>query len=174
MSFLGLMATAAALGWLLRMALGRPTDLRTAMRLGAAAAFLFTGVDHFVSDQARYLPMMPEFFGDWRLPLIWLTGAAEIAGAVGLLVSPRLCSRLRLPNLRYWAGLGLGVMLGFLVIANINVALTGGGVEGLPFGQWYFWLRPALQPLIIAWVLYAAGVIGGAPGDARAPAREVA
>ena len=42
-----------------------------------------------------------------------------------------------------------------------NVAMKGGGVDGLSFGQWYFWLRPAFQPLIIFWVLYAAGVMPG-------------
>ena len=34
-------------------------------------------------------------------------------------------------------------------------------MDGLAFGQWYFWLRPAFQPLIILWVLYSAGVIPG-------------
>jgi uncharacterized membrane protein len=165
MSVLLLMASIAALVWLFSAVFRRATDRRTAMRFGTAGAFLFTGVDHFLSSETRYLPMMPEFFGDLRLPLIWFTGVAEIAGALALLLPLRVDEALKLPNLRRWAGLSLSVMLGFLVIANVHVALQGGGVEGLAFGAWYFWLRPLLQPLIILWVLYAAGVIGQTPSS---------
>ena len=41
-------------------------------------------------------------------------------------------------------------------------------VFALDFGAWYFWLRPAFQPLLVWWVLYAVGVVG-APGRARGP-----
>lgn len=159
MSFLLLMAGAAAIAWLVSAVARRPLNMRDAMRIGAAAAFLFTGSDHFLNAQARYLPMMPAFFGALALPLVWFTGAAEIAGAVGLLVPLRIYERLGLPNLRYAAGVALAIMLAFLVIANINVALKGGGVSGLAFGDWYFRLRPLFQPFIIVCVLYASGAI---------------
>lgn len=185
MSFLLLMASVAAVTWVLRAVLGRGigrgSDLRTAMRIGAAGAFLFTGVDHFVSGETRYLGMMPAFFGDLRMPLIWFTGVAELAGAVGLLVPLRVFRVLKLPNLRRWAGIGLAILLAFLVIANVHVAIEGGGVEGFAFGAWYFWVRPFFQPLIALWVLYGAEVIGkerrrgGAPSpplrDQAGPAR---
>ncbi|PZO08952.1 MAG: hypothetical protein DCF27_06875 [Lysobacteraceae bacterium] len=161
MSFLLLMAAVAAMGRLVSFVLRRPMTLRDAMRVGAAGAFLFTGVDHFINVDTRYLPMMPAFFGGLARPLVLFTGAAEIVGAMGLLVSMSVYKRLGLPNLRYTAGVALAVMLAFLVIANINVAMKGGGVDGLSFGQWYFWLRPAFQPLIIFWVLYAAGAMPG-------------
>lgn len=51
-------------------------------------------------------------------------------------------------------------MLSIVVMANVHVALEGATVDGLPFGAWYYWLRPFLQPLIVLWALYAAGVIG--------------
>jgi uncharacterized membrane protein len=130
------------------------------MRFGAAGAFPFTGTDHFMSAQSRYLPMMPDFFGSASLPLIRFTGAAEIAVAIALLVPLGLYARMKLPNLRYWAGIGLAVMLAFLVIANVNVAIEGTGVAGISAGEWYFWTRPLFQPVIMLWVLYAAGVIG--------------
>lgn len=161
MSFLLLMAAAAAMGWLVSFVVRRPMSLRDAMRIGAVGAFLFTGLDHFISADTRYLPMMPAFFGHLARPLVLFTGAAEIAGAIGLLVPTSAYKRLGLPNLRHAAGIALSVMLAVLVIANINVAIKGGGVDGLAFGQWYFWLRPAFQPLIIFWVLYAAGVMPG-------------
>jgi uncharacterized membrane protein len=163
MSFLFLMTVAASFAWLIGHVARTPIGLRDAMRIGAAGAFVFTGCDHFISGESRYLPMMPAFFGDLALPLVWFTGAAEIAGATGLLVPLSACCRLGLPNLRRCVGIALAVMLGFLVTANINVAIKGSGISGLEFGQWYFWLRPIFQPFIIAWVLYAAGVIGREP-----------
>ncbi len=159
MSFLLLMCMIGLMSWVTGGLLRRGVRLRAAMRFGAGGAFLFTGVDHFLNDETRYLPMMPAFFGDGALPLIWLTGAAELLGAVGLLLPAAFYRRLGLPDLRYWAGVGLGLMLSLVVIANVNVAVTGSGVDGLPFGQWYYWIRPLLQPLIILWVFYAAGVI---------------
>ncbi len=88
----------------------------------------------------------------------WFTGAAELAGAIGLLLPPGVYHRLGLPDLRRAAGIGLALLLSLVVVANVHVALTGATVDGLPFGTWYYWLRPFLQPVIIAWALYAAGV----------------
>lgn len=170
MSFLVLMTIAAAGAWLVGRLPRRRLDLRAAMRLGAALAFALVGVDHFQSAETRYVPMMPAFFGDWSLPLVLFTGAAEIAGAIGLALPQRWAAAAGLPHLRWWVGVALAVMLAFLVIANVNVALQGGGVEGLAFGQWYFWLRPFLQPLIILWVLYAAGVAWSADAPRARPA----
>lgn len=161
MSFLLLMAAVAAMGWLVTLILRPPMGLRDAMRLGAVGGFLFTGIDHFVNVDTRYLPMMPAIFGSLARPLVLFTGAAEIAGAIGLLLPISTYKRLGLPNLRYMAGVALAGMLVALAIANINFAIKGRGVDGLAFGHWYFWLRPAFQPLIILWVLYAAGVMPG-------------
>lgn len=160
MSFLLLMSFISVLSALVTTLAGRGWTLRSAMRHGMAGGFLYTGVDHFLSGTSRYLPMMPEWFGSLSLPLVWFTGAAELVGAVALLTPLVLWRRLGLPDLHRWAGVGLALLLSVMVIANINVALKGGGVAGLEFGAWYFWLRPFLQPLIIAWALYASGVIG--------------
>ncbi|MCH8505004.1 MAG: DoxX family protein [Ectothiorhodospiraceae bacterium] len=160
MSFLLLMALLAGFSWLSCRLLAWREGLRTHMRIGAAGAFLFTGVDHFLNAEERYVPMMPAFFEPFSLQLVWLTGAAELAGAAGLLLPLAVSRKLGLPDLRYWAGVGLAVMLAVVVIANINVAIQGTGVAGIGLGSWYFWLRPFFQPLIILWVLYAAGVIG--------------
>lgn len=87
------------------------------------------------------------------------TGAAELAGALGLLLSPRLYRGLGLPNLRRAAGIGLALLLSVVVVANVHVALSGASVDGLPFGAWYYRLRPFLQPVIVLRAPYAAGVI---------------
>lgn len=163
MSFLLLMSFAAVLSALVRRLFGRPRSLRTSMRHGMAAAFLFTGVDHFVHDTTRYLPMMPPWFEPLSLELVWFTGAAELAGAIGLLLPAQVYRRLGLPDLRPAAGLGLALLLGFVVIANVHVALSGATVDGLPFGAWYYRLRPLLQPVIVGWALYATGWIGARP-----------
>ncbi len=159
MSFLLLMSIIAVAAWLGGLIGKWDKDLRSVMRVGAAGAFLVTGTDHFLNAKDRYLPMMPDFFGSASLPLVWFTGGAEIAGAIALLVPLRLYASLKMPNLRYWAGIGLAVMLACMVMANINVAIEGTGVAGIDAGKWYFWTRPFLQPVIMFWILYAAGVV---------------
>lgn len=163
MLFIALMLIFALLAYIPQFFLGDRRDLRMAMRHGMAGGFLFTGIDHFLNAAERYVPMMPDFLSPWAFELVWFSGTAEIAGAIGLLLPLGLYARLGLPNLRAWAGIGIAVMLCFLVIANINVALQGASYPGagatLP--GWYYWIRPALQPLIILWALYAAGAIGG-------------
>ncbi|HLT25064.1 MAG TPA: DoxX family protein [Zeimonas sp.] len=171
MSFLMLMTLIAASSALVQRLHSGRIDLRRAMRHGMAGGFLFTGVDHFVHDTERYLPMMPPWFEPLSLELVWFTGAAELAGALGLLLPPALYRRLGLPDLRRAAGIGLALLLGCVVVANVHVALVGATVDGLPFGAWYYRLRPFLQPLIVLWALYAAGVIGVRRAPDPAPAR---
>lgn len=133
-------------------------DRRTALRHGLAAGFVFTGVDHFVHTQERYVPMIPDFLAGAATALVYVTGVAEVAGAVGLVVPLAVYRRLGLPNLRWWAGVGLTVLLAVMVAANINVAMQGSAVEGLDAGPVYAWVRPLLQPVIMAWALYAGEV----------------
>lgn len=170
MSFLLLMSILAALSALLQRLLEGRWNRRAAMRHAMVGGFAFTGIDHFVNDTERYLPMMPPWFDPLALELVWFTGAAELAGALGLLLSPRVYRRLGLPNLRRAAGIGLALMSSVVVVANVHVAMSGASVHGLPFGAWYYWLRPFLQPLFVLWALYAAGVIGAGASD-RGPPR---
>ncbi len=160
MSFLVLILVLSGLAYLPQLILGHRRDYRMAMRHGLAGGLIFTGIDHFLSTESRYVPMMPQFLSDYAVPLIYLTGAAEIAGAIGLVMPLSVYRQLGLPNLRRWAGIGLALLLTVMVIANINVAVVGTQVEGLPFGRWYYWLRPFLQPIFVVWALLAAGVIG--------------
>ena len=159
MSFLLLMVALSALAYVPQFLLGDRKDYRMAMRHGMAGSFIFTGIDHFVSSYSRYVPMLPDFLADHALALVYLTGAMELAGAIGLVIPLVIYSRLGMPNLRKWAGIGLAVMLAFLVIANVNVALKGSRVQGLEFGPWYYYLRPFFQPIFMLWALFAAGVI---------------
>lgn len=164
MSFLAFLVIASLLAYVPQYFLGDRRDVAMAMRHGMAVALLFTGTDHFVNDQIRYLPMMPAWFGSLALPLVWFTGMAEIAGAIGIAMPLRAWQRLRLPNLRPVAGVALAVLFALLVIANIHVAIAGTDVHGLAFGRTYLVVRPFLQPLFMLWALYAAGVVGSGGG----------
>jgi uncharacterized membrane protein len=112
-----------------------------------ALALVLVGADHWVSPQ-RYLAMMPAWI-PLHLELVLFTGAAEIAGALGLLV----------PKLRRLAGFMLALYFVAVFPANVHNALNGLAVEGLPQAGWYYWARLPFQPLAIWWALYASGLI---------------
>ncbi|CAN5385099.1 hypothetical protein BH23GEM4_BH23GEM4_09840 [soil metagenome] len=73
--------------------------------------------------------------------LVALSGAAEIAGGIGVLV----------PALRCAAGVGLIALLVAVFPANVYMVLrpaeAGGGIP-----LWLLWLRLPLQAALIAWV----------------------
>jgi uncharacterized membrane protein len=142
MLFFTLLVVIAFLAWGLRVR-GWPARMRIAM----AVALLFVGADHWINPQ-RYLPMMPPWV-PLHLEMVLFTGAAEIAGALGLLV----------PRLRRAAGFMLALYFVAVFPANIHNALNGLAVEGLPQAQWYYWVRLAFQPLAIWWALYSAELI---------------
>jgi uncharacterized membrane protein len=114
------------------------------MRLAMALALLFVGSDHWINPQ-RYLPMMPSWI-PLHLELVLFTGAAEIAGGIGLLWA----------KTRRLAGLMLAVYFVAVFPANIHNALNGLAVEGLPQASWYYWLRLPFQPLALWWALFSA------------------
>jgi uncharacterized membrane protein len=130
-----------------------------AMRHGMAGGFTFTVIDHFVHAHNRYVPMLPDVLAEYALALVYMSGAAELAGAIGLVLPLATYRQLDLPNLRKWAGIGLALLLVFLVLANVNVAVKGSGVQGLEFGAWYYWLRLLFQPIFILWALFVAGIL---------------
>jgi len=166
MEVLILMLVLSSIAYIPQRIFGDRTDYRMALRHGMAGGFIFTGLDHFLTPE-RYVPLIPAFLSGYAPELNEISGIAELAGAIGLVVPLVVYRRLGLPNLRRWAGLALALFLAAIVIGNINVALQGAQVHGLPFGRWYYWLRPFLQPVFIVWALYAGGIIGArkGPGD---------
>jgi uncharacterized membrane protein len=132
---LTLLAVPAAKGW--------PARMRFAMAL----ALFFVGSDHWIHPD-RYLAMMPPWI-PLHLELVLFTGAAEIAGGLGLLI----------PRFRALAGVLLAVYFVAVFPANLHNALNGLSVEGLPEASWYYWARLPFQPLAIWWALFSAGVI---------------
>lgn len=109
-----------------------------------AVGFLMTGVMHFTTTD-RFLGMMPPWL-PWHLEWVYLSGVFEIVGALGLL------SR----RTRRVAAYGLAALLVAVSPANLHVAMSGGHVEGLPTGAWYYWLRIPFQLVFIGWALWVA------------------
>jgi uncharacterized membrane protein len=159
MFFILLMAFIALISWLPRLIAGRPVAWRDPLRHGMGGAFLFTGIDHFMSLEARYLPMIPPYLSAWDVQLVMLSGLLEIAGAVGLLMPRAGWRRLHLPDLRPAAGIGLAMLLSVMVIANAHVAEAQSSVAGLSMGGGYEALRPLLQPFILLWALVCSEAV---------------
>ena len=120
---------------------------RTALRWLLAAAYLFAGVAHLRSP-AGFLQITPGWVPHPAL-VIALTGLAEIAGAIGLGLIPRL---------RHAAGIGLALYAVGVFPANINHALNHIPLGGRALGWWYHGPRFALQPVLVWLALWTGGV----------------
>lgn len=136
-------------------------SLKDAARRGMAAALVFTGLAHLAMPAS-----FEEYFPGW-VPfvtlLIYLTGIAEIVGAVGLLIR----------RYRSVVGIALGIYFVLVFPANIYVAVSGveESLPGLPNASWYSWVRLLFQPLYIWWVLRATQPSGSRAWSRRSPDR---
>lgn len=107
----------------------------TALRGGLAAMFLLTGVSHFIGMREQMITMVPDFVPAPELAVA-LTGLAEVAGAIGLLV----------PRLAGLAAAGLTLLLIGVFPANIALALSG---APLPWHDQLLW-RSLMQVVFLA------------------------
>lgn len=104
--------------------------------------FITTGMLHFLrprtSERAMpgYLPAHRE--------LVLLSGAAELAGGVGLVFA----------RTRRGAGFWLAAVLAAIFPANVHMALHARAYRPLPPAL--LWARLPLQPLLILWALRTA------------------
>ena len=115
----------------------RPWLRRTSL-LFIAAFFTIAGINHF-RDPALYLAMMPPWL-PWPHALNLISGAAEIAGGIGVL--PRATRRM--------AGWGLMALL--VAIFPANLQMLSSGFPGADLPTWVLWLRLPFQPLMMAWI----------------------
>jgi len=90
-------------------------------RVGLALMFMFTGVAHFNRTRDELIQMVPPQL-PYPAALVTLTGAAELLGAMGLL----------LPATSRWAAIGLAVLLALMFPANIHAARSRLSVAGRP------------------------------------------
>jgi uncharacterized membrane protein len=107
-----------------------------------AALFVGAGLLHFVHP-APYLRIMPPALPAPRL-LVALSGAAEVAGGLGLL----------LPATRRAAAWGLVALLLAVFPANVYMLQMH---EVLHLPAWALWARLPLQPLLM-WGVWRVGV----------------
>ena len=107
-----------------------------------AAVFIGAGILHFAAP-APYLRIMPPYLPA-PLLLVYLSGAAEIVGGLGLL----------LPATRQVAGWGLILLLVAVFPANVYMLQAHGAGSSVPL--WALWLRLPLQLALIAWVWWSS------------------
>ena len=139
----------------------RPLRTWTASaRGGLALMLLFTAASHFApTTRADLVRMVPPVFGN---PGLWvtLTGIAEIAGAVGLLV----------PATRRLAGICLVLLMVALFPANIHAARESLEIAGRPATP--LPLRVAMQLLFVAWILWVSRTRADTRRAGEAPVRQ--
>mgnify|MGYP002830487979 FL=1 len=119
---------------------------RRIARAVLALAYLIAGVAHLRSP-GGFIAITPDWV-PYPATVICLTGIAEIAGSIGLM----------LPPFRHAAGIGLALYALCVWPANIHHALSDIPLNGVHLSWWYHGPRLALQPVIIWWALWASGV----------------
>jgi len=127
----------------------RPDSDTNKLRFGIGLAllvglFITSGLLHFFMP-GPYLRIIPPFL-PWPKALLRISGAAEIAGAVGLL----------LHKFRRMAAYGLALLLVLVFPANIYMAVVHVPFPGLMGELWVQWLRVPLQIPLVLWALYYA------------------
>ncbi len=110
------------------------------------SAFIIAGVLHFIVPEL-YVQIIPPFFPA-PLALVYLSGLAEIAVGLGLLI----------PRSRQHAAWATVVLLIAIFPANIYMATHGVVIEGMPGGgdpsELVRWGRLPIQGVLILWALW--------------------
>jgi uncharacterized membrane protein len=127
--------------------------LRTAMRWTMAAFYLAAGTVHLVAPD-QFLPIVPGFVPMPR-EVVLATGLCEIAGGIALLTT----------RLRWLAGVLLALYAVFVFPANIKHAFEGIHLPAVPDNWWYHVPRLLVQPVLVWWALFCAGVIDWPLGE---------
>ena len=118
--------------------------LKVALRWLLAIAMVTVGVTHFTSPDG-FVSIVPSFLPE-PLLLVYLSGVAEVAGGVGILV----------PRVRRAAGWGLIALYIAVFPANIHMAVNQVPLGDAQVPAWALWLRLPLQAVFIAWAWWVA------------------
>jgi uncharacterized membrane protein len=113
-------------------------------RISLALFFAFTGLGHFVNP-APMAEMLPPWVPG-RVPIIYVTGLFEWAGAAGLLV----------PRYARIAGICLLAFLVAVFPANVFAALNHVAMGGHEAGPVYLFVRGPFQLLLMWWTYHFA------------------
>ena len=120
---------------------------RWILRAVLALIYAYVGLRHLHAPEF-FLPIVPNWVPEPRL-VVLLTGACEIAGAIGLMTG----------RFRYFAGIMLALYAVCVYPANIKHALESVAIGGSKLGWGYHGPRLAFQPVFIWWALFAGAVI---------------
>jgi uncharacterized membrane protein len=116
--------------------------VKTVFRWIFTVVMVFAGVNHFLSPEP-YVAMMPEVLPA-HLALVYISGVAEIAGGLGLI----------LPQTRKLAAWGLILLFVAVFPANVNMAINGLPLGTTELPAWALWGRLPLQIGFIAWAYW--------------------
>jgi uncharacterized membrane protein len=103
-----------------------------------AGFFIGSGVNHFVIPRA-YEAIVPPRLGDDARRVVVISGVAEVAGGLGVLV----------PSTRRLSGLWLIALLAAVFPANLHMARMPERFRRIP--PWALYARLPLQPLMMWW-----------------------
>jgi uncharacterized membrane protein len=112
-----------------------------------AAFYLAAGIVHLVAPE-KFLPIVPDFVPLPRY-VVLATGACEIAGSLALLTT----------RLRRLAGIMLALYAVCVFPANIKHAIDSIHLPAVPDSWWYHGPRLLMQPVLVWWALFCAGII---------------
>jgi uncharacterized membrane protein len=112
-----------------------------------AAFYLTAGIVHILAPD-RFLPIVPDFV-PWPREVVLATGVCEIAGSLAFLTR----------RLRRLAGVMLALYAVCVFPANIKHAIDGIHLPLVPDSWWYHGPRLLMQPVLVWWALFCAGVI---------------
>jgi uncharacterized membrane protein len=118
------------------------SKLKTTLRVVLTIAMVTVGVLHFVFP-APFAHIVPAYLPA-PFVLVYLSGVAEIAGGLGLIVE----------RTRRAAGYGLIALYVAVFPANINMAVNDIGLGDQPVSPLLLWLRLPLQAVFIAWAYW--------------------
>jgi uncharacterized membrane protein len=118
--------------------------MKTALRWLLTIFMVLAGVNHFVAP-APYVAIVPAALPA-HLALVYISGVAEIAGGLGLI----------LPATRRLAAWGLILLFVAILPANINMAIHHLPMSGHHVPAALLWARLPLQLVLIAWAFWYA------------------
>jgi uncharacterized membrane protein len=115
---------------------------RKRSRMALSAFFIGGGINHFVMPKP-YEQIVPPALKDRAKLLVQVSGVAEVAGGLGVLLAPT----------RRLSGFGLVALLAAVFPANLQMARTPESFPKIPRAALY--ARLPLQPLMMLWALRA-------------------
>lgn len=107
-----------------------------------AISMVVAGILHFIQPEP-FIRIVPDFLPAPAV-LVYASGVIEILLGIGLLVS----------SVRRYAAWGLVILFIAVYPANLNMAINGIQIEGIPNTWWFQAIRLPFQFVLIAWAYW--------------------